>query len=219
MASIIDFRRDVHLYIAQVPDVVIDRTAYRVLNDFLVRSEVYRTEITPVAYEAASETYDLTTSAPADTQLVKVVSIRYTPPGGPDERLPFATKQQLDVVHPDWMTATGTKPIYWTLENPYEVRLYPIGPVTPVAGAVAGTIALTIPENVQTIPDWLYNRYSEWILPGIYSRLFLMPQREWSDAALGASFAQLYEEKIKMGKTESDADQGRPMRATSYGGL
>lgn len=215
MASIIDFRRDVHLYIAQVPDVVIDRTAYRVLNDFLTRSEVYRSEVTPQDYTMAVATLDLSAAVPANTQLVKIVSARWLPT---DERIPFATKQQLDVYRSGWETDTGTKPEYWTLDNPATLRFYPIATAT-VTAAVGASIALTIPEGTATIPSWIYNRYAEWLLPGVYSRLFLMPQREWSDPALGASFSQMYEENVKKAMVEGTADQGRPMRATSYGGI
>lgn len=217
MANILDFRRDVHLYIAQVPDVVIDRTTYRVLNDFLTRSEVYRDEITPAAYTISTATLDLAAQAPAGTRVTKVVDLRWLN-SEPDERIPFATKQQLSIYRPDWQSATGTKPEYWTLDNPTTVRFYPIASAT-VASSIGATIALTLTESTTTVPDWIYNRYAEWILPGIYSRLFLMPQREWSDPNLGASFAQLYEENVKKAMVESTADQGRPVRATSYGGI
>lgn len=218
MANITDFRTDVRIYVPAAPDLAIDRAARRALHEFLRRSEVYRSEIVngPLDYTLSATSLSLAAAVPSGTQLVRPRTLRWVI--GDGRIIPFKTKAQLDELLPDWETETAAEPQYWTMDATDTVRLVPIASAT-TASAISATVSLSLLDSSTTVPDWIYYRYRETILPGIYSLLYAMPQREWSDPRLAANYGAMFEFNIVKASSDASAEQGRPTRTVKYGGI
>jgi hypothetical protein len=216
MALLTSLRTDIRLNASAVPDVLIDRVLWRAARDFLTRTELWTSELSAsMAYTAAAVSYDPTSLIPANTELVRIQSIRWLPD---PYTLLFRTKEQLTANTPDWETAINTVPYLWTMMVPNVARLYPIASAT-VAAALSMTVSLTIPDAYTQIPDTIYRRHRDDILNGAQAILFQMPKKEWTDPRFAGNCGMLYEAAVAKAIAEASASFGRPTYQTAYGGI
>jgi hypothetical protein len=216
MPAISIFRPDVRLAIPGAPNIVIDRMALRMLNDFFTKTDVWTSELSaPMAYTAGTVTYDPTPLVPVGAVPSKILAMRWRPTG---EEILFLTSQQLDESFAGWETETDAAPEYYTLEAPAVARLYPIASET-VPSAIEMTVSLTVAQSAVSFPDWIYTKFSEELIAGVMARMYAMNQREWTNVRLAAAHNTEYQSAIQAATSAADASFGRPVREVAYGGI
>lgn len=216
MAELKQFRTDVRLAVPSVPDVVIDRAAFRAVRDFLTRSKVWTSElVNPMPYTPGARSYDPSPQVPVGSAPVAIHGVRWRPTG---EEVEFLTKEQLTESFPGWETETDVAPEYWTLNSPIDVRLYPLASAQ-VPDAVEMTVTLTMADGYVAFPTWIYTKYGEEILPGVLSRIYSMADQDWTNPQLAGAHAASFEASIKKAYSAADTNFGRPKFEVAYGGI
>lgn len=100
------------------------------------------------------------------------------------------TADELDAkFNDDWLQHTGTPERYYQLQ-PGFIELYP----NPVAASDALVVRVSVsPSDMATgLPDDIASRYWDQIHLGAKSRLMLMPNKQWTNAGLGAALGQAF---------------------------
>lgn len=120
------------------------------------------------------------------------------------------TPVAISAVHnliPNWQTAQGNQPDYYSGSNDWsEIRLYPI-PVNTMGARITMRVAYQPKFNAATIPDFMVNNYLEAITAGAKSRLMMMPGRGWTNLELGGYNKQVFDAAIVQAKIENIHDR------------
>jgi len=156
-----------------------------------------------VAYENA---IDIEAPAGADVSVVMTVSVNGVKidPRRPD---------WLDDEMPSWQTKTGT-PKYWTQTDTDQIILAPLPDVSIVNG-VTMTLALQPNQKQVGFPAWIASQYLYNIVDGAIAHLMLMPDKAWTNLALGASYMERFEDGIAKARGDGVAGISRaPTRTT-----
>lgn len=207
---------DVRLNCPGAPDIAIARATRRAVRDFLIRSEVWTSElVNPMPYTQAAAAYDPQSQAPVGTTIASILSVRWRPTG---QEILFLTKDQLTESFPGWETETDAAPEFYTLPAPSVARLYPIAEGT-VPSAVEMTVALTLDDNQVDIPSWLYFKYDDDLVAGALGILYAMPRQEWTDLKLAGPRALQFEGAVALARSAAAASHGKPTYEVSYGGI
>ena len=194
------------------PTPVIDAAVILTIRDFLRRSEAWRETLTL----DWTQTPTLTPTA-ANSSVVTVQKVYDTEREIP---VPFKTDEQLRDEAYAWANAAG-EPYAWTLTEENVLKVYP----APTAEAtVLGRLDVTISVNVDAsgtfnLPQALWDRYEDAFRNGSLSRIMKIPGRDWTDDRRAAAYGLAYESAVADAKIRGQANFGRPVRTTGYGGI
>jgi hypothetical protein len=74
-------------------------------------------------------------------------------------------------------------------------------------------------DNSERVPVEVYQRWREWIEYGAYQKLYMMPQKDWSDPKLAQAYYALYNEGVNKAKNKHLHNLGshRPSYCSPYG--
>lgn len=155
--------------------------------EFCKRSKLMVTEQFPISSIAAEPRYSLDEYGQRVVADVRAVWYDGLP-------LVAKTQAQLEVLYDNWTVETGT-PLYYTQDNPSEIILVP-SPDTALTDGITAHILFQPSRSAVTIEDWIVERHLEAIAHGALKRLFEIPKKPWSDAALVAYHHNKFESAI-----------------------
>lgn len=199
-----------------VPEPVLHYRYSQAVKDFLHRSEAWRYTITtPVTCTSGEDFPSLTSSIPTNTYVVRPVSVKWVT----GTALPFRTRDELDQVNPQWEQETALQPSAWTILQPGVFKLYPT-PSATTSAALYFRVALSIkvPDATQ-IPEELVREWDDAFAAGALTRLYAMPNKDWSNPALAAAYSNKFEHYVNVAKARTASDYGHHARTVQYGGI
>ena len=152
----------------------------------------------------------------SDYDLVDLKMLRFD--GKDLEVMPLAMAQEL-VSPNNYENKTGA-PAYQYLKDETSIGLYPQPAVADVA-LLEHLIVIVKPRlDASTLPDTLMDMHENAILAGVYSALYLMPNKEWSSKSLAASYKQEFEEAVDVASQSiQDGNMKGIKRTVGYGGI
>lgn len=184
-ADLID---DVLPHLAADPsDPVTENAIKRTVIEFCAGSWLWRSFPDPVTVKAGVNTYDL--DAESGTDVTTVLAAEF-------DGLPLKARDipTLNADIPRWRTVSGAVK-YFTQIDTETIILAPLPDVTMNKGLTL-TLALQPNQKADGFPGWIYNQYIYALVDGAVSRLMLMPNKGWSDAANGLNLRAKFEAAI-----------------------
>lgn len=156
-------------------------------KEFLTDTGAWNEIQDPVTVVANAQEYDL--EAPSGARCIDLKDI-YTSCG----RLTPKTIDQLSIVMPDWATAEGNIPAYYTRAFDFTTyRVFP-KPTAPNGMVMRPHAVYTLLDTATAIPDEIVERYAEVIASGAKARLMTMPKVAWQDLQLAGYHKGVFEE-------------------------
>lgn len=161
------------------------------------------------------------THTPTGTVVIQPTALKWEATG---DLIQFRTRDWLDAYDDDWESATGSKPIFWTITAPGTFVLYP-GNTATTSNAVRGRFAVAnlLPTSAATnrvgMPQELALEYQDHWANGALARLLNIPGNNWTNTRLASQYERKFDLNKKEAKARAGADGGRPERQTSYGGI
>ena len=213
------------LELTNCPDIVIEDVLFRVIRRFFWESEVWKytydngldwTLNTPAMPSPAAGT-----DIPTKTVVKRVDTVKYSSTGDDwDEEVPFLTKEELDRLDPDWQTATGANPEYWTYDDGMTAVITPQATATVTTGLlIRSVIAPVFTTVADTLPDNLYYEFEEAFKEGVLAELKKIPGKDWSDPVAAGRHANAFGAWIIRAKSRAEASFGQPSGVMAYGGI
>lgn len=125
-------------------------------------------------------------------------------------RLTSKDTAYLDARYPDWRTTDNTgSPAYVTQLAHDELQLYP----SFETGDVDAYLFLKPADDAEELPDFLFTHYADEIARGALEILLLTPKQPFSDPALGAYYAGLFQKDLdNLSSQRSRGQQRAPLR-------
>ena len=219
MTAITDYRNFISVELPGCPNPLIDDAVLRTIREFLVDSEAWLYS-SPTLIDFDGTQLDLTalvvgTDIPTDSEAVRAKSFQRTSDGCP---IDFKTDFQLrEYIEADWQGKAGSRPTYYTHDEPLTITFYPT-PSTAVVDEIRAKYVLTIPKTATTFPDWIDHRWQEELQFGAMAKLLRIPGKDWTDMGLAGQYDAPYRMAIKEAKSKSMASFNQPRRSVRYGG-
>lgn len=213
------------LELENCPDIVIEDVLFRVLRRFFWESEAwkytYDNGLDWTANTPALPSPVAGTDIPAKTVVKRVDKVKYSSTGDDwDEDVPFLTKDELDRLDPDWQTATGANPEYWTYDDGMSAVVTPQTTSTVTDGLlIRSIIAPVFTTLADTLPDSMYYEFEEAFKEGVFAELKKIPGKDWSDPVAAGRHKNMFEELIVKAKSRAEAGYGQPSGVMAYGGI
>ena len=205
-----DILPEILIDIPNCPNPIAQRALRDCLMDFCRRSEAWhvRQEYGVTIADQPNAVLEL----PEHTRFVKVLSLTHD-----GQSLNPASEKMLDNQVYDWRSHKGAPRSFFEVAG-QEVRLYPT-PTETTTGTLSGTIAISPTRSATDIDEDLFDRWLEGIVAGTQYRLFLMPDKSWTNPQLAAILMDKYETVIGHAQRYARNDhQAKPNRVTAYGG-
>lgn len=213
------------LELTNCPDIVIEDVLFRVLRRFFWESEAWKytydngldwTLNTPAMPSPVAGT-----DIPTKTVVKRVDTVKYSSTGDDwDEEVPFLTRDELDRLDPDWQTATGANPEYWTYDDGMTAVITPQATATVTTGLLIRSIIAPVFTTVaDTLPDNLYYEFEEAFKEGVLAELKKIPGKDWSDPVAAARHASTFGAWTVKAKSRAEAGYGQPSGVMAYGGI
>lgn len=172
-----DLVQDVLPHLAADPsDPVTENAIKRTVIEFCAGSWIWKSFQDPVTVLPGVNTYDLEPETGTDVSAVLAVELDGRPLNARD--VPWLNREL-----PRWKTVAGTIK-YFTQIDTETLILAPL-PDSQITNALTITLALQPSQKATSLPSWIYNLYIYALVDGAVSRLMLMPNKGWSDAAAG----------------------------------
>jgi len=180
------------------PDLSIARAVRDSAIEFFDTTLAYTVDQDPEPIFAGLDAVDL--AIPTGTRLVQFLRAQI----GVKPMMQL-NRDQLMRAPTKWQTLTGyPEAIVFASET--SVRLVPV-PDAVTADPLYLRFAVAPTRKSTSIPDDLGERYYREIVAGAKSRLFLMPQRDWSNEKLGMAYRSLYERGMKEARLTESQDR------------
>jgi hypothetical protein len=178
ITSLMDIADDVLPLLAADPShPVALRMIGEAVAELCITTDVWREEASRLTVTPGQATYDISPNS-TDTKVARVISVFLD--GSP---LPIRPTDWLDANVNGWRSAQGT-PVYCTQRHPDEVQLVP-APTSRHLRGLTMELSLQPSRAGVGIPSWIYSRYRETIVDGAVAKLMLMPDKPWSNLAMG----------------------------------
>lgn len=187
-----DLIDDIRPDMVQAPNLAMLDALQKSTMEFFDVSETWRLQLDAITMRLAVASYDL--PIPDGTRITRILESK-------SETRDLFPLSETELFRLD-PTATGD-PMYIALSDADDLLL--VNPV-PNAAAVGKTIrlmvVLTIDRETLEIPDALGKRFRHGIISGAKSRLFLTPDRPYTDFKLGSLHEGIYRSQIADAKRE-----------------
>jgi hypothetical protein len=152
--------------------------------EFCKESLIWREQMDPISTIKGEGVYEL--DVPTNTHLTNVVDLYYE-----QRRLEKKSVSEIAAKYDrDWMLREGT-PIVFTMLNPNEVTLVP-KPDKAIGGALTGMLSFTPTRKSTAVIDYVFEDYAEEIARGAASKLMLIPNQSWTDAATALGYRKQF---------------------------
>lgn len=186
-----DFLKYVLPDVPGCPSAVAKQKLLEAATDFLTRSQAWNEVQYAQRVQPDQQEYWL--DAPSGARCIDVLDV-YTVAG----HLIPVTLGQLAQVMPDWQTAEGSTPTYYTRAFDFEtLRVFP-KPTQPGSETLTVHAVYTLTDRSATIPDVIAQRYAEPIAHGTKFRLMTMPRAQWQDLKLAEYHRSEFESGVSM---------------------
>lgn len=194
-----------------VPDITAKQALLMSAIEFCVQTHAWDEILDPLLVEHGVNEYDIEVAQGSRVAAVKSVWIA-------NNELQPVTMPALQLRIPNWQTATGSVPAFYTapVDNS-TIKVYPI-PENPVETYLTIRVAYAPTLSATSIPDSVINRYLEVLVAGAKHRLMMTPGKSWSNLQLAAVHKATFDDGIIRAKVDvlHDEVQGsikvRPMR-------
>lgn len=184
-----DFLKYVLPDVPGCPAIVARQAVTDSADDFLTFSGVWSEVQDAFALADGVNEYDL--EAPAGARCIDVRAV-YTSVGA----LTPVTVDELARRLPNWQSATGSCPSYYTRGFDFTtLRVYP-RPENPNGETIAVHAVYTLKDSTSSIPDIIVQRYRDVIADGAKAKLKSMSKVAWADLARAA----VHKEDFEAGK-------------------
>lgn len=219
MTAITDYRNFISVELPGCPNPLIDDAVRRTVREFLTRSEAWL-YTSPTLIDFDGTILDLTalvegTDIPTGSEALRIKRLQRVSDGCEVE---FKTDYQLrEYIQANWQDKTGTRPTYYTHDEPLTVTLYPT-PDTAVVGEIRAKFALTLNKSATDFPDWIDARWQEPLMFGAMAKLLKIPGKDWTDPKLARDYDLPFRNAINEAKSKSMASFNQPRRTVRYGG-
>lgn len=149
---------------------------------------------------------------PSGTIAIEVVEAQLN---GQDPVEPIAPGD-LNRLYPQWRTRTGKLERHQLFDD----GTIQVVRIPDAAGVLSVQLALSLSAAASTIPDWIFNRYSEEIGAGAKVRLMRMPQKPWTNPQLAKYYQDIFDEACDNAKMRAAKGNSRaPLRVVAIHGL
>lgn len=169
--------QEASVHLIGCPDYAIENAYKNVIRELCERGRVWRGDLSDINIVSGTYTY-APVSPLTHAEVVAVVSAS-TLIAGVKKPLPF---RQLDAVRSAWPTwpetATGEPVVFTRMDN----ATMSVAPVPATTAGVIKSFGALRPTNASTVWDLdLYYEFKDTLLHGVLHKLFLLPQRPWTD--------------------------------------
>lgn len=155
---------------------------------------------------AGENAYDLEPPTGAEVACVTALSLEGV-------SLDAVSSDWLDKAMPDWHTAQSY-PTCWTQTDTSQVILAKV-PSANISGAIQTTLALQPTSSATGFPKWIATRHIHTIADGALGYLLMMPQKGWTDFALGSARNQAFKDGISEARLASVSGLSRARTRTT----
>lgn len=171
----------------------------RAAIQFCEDSQGYIATLDPMALVGGTHTYEVETPS-SQSRLLIIKEISF----GATEVLP-KTMGQLAGVMPNWRTATGNAPVFYSRPSSTEIRLHP-APNSDATGDVQIRAAFAPIRTADYLDDDLVNLSFEAIGAGAKWILMLMPGKPWSNPQLAEYYHSQFLAEIDKARIDAEHD-------------
>lgn len=180
-----DMLTDVLPYLAADPsDPVTEYAIRRTVVDFCADTLLWRYIPDSQDVVAGEAYYDL--DAPNGGQVNNVLYAKL-------DGVPLINKsvEWLNANEPRWDTDSGVSKYFTQLDS--DQLILALVPDSSYTDGLSMMLSLYPSAESTSFPSWIANQYGYTIALGAVSRLMLMPQKPWTDLAVGSAFKSEYE--------------------------
>ena len=204
------------------PEPLIQDVVMEAMQEFFSDSECWRHTSPSLLNWTTAATFPTLgagTELPAATRVKRIDIVKYASDSTNLKKVPFKTRQQLDLEYPDWEVRTGTSPVAWTNDGiGSQPRIIPIADADVNSSLQVRSIVVPL-STMTDLPDYWYDEFDDVIRAGALGKLLAMPGRDWSDAALAVYYMGKFTQGVKTAKSRAEAEFGQPDRIMAYGGI
>lgn len=195
-----DLLHYVRLELPAVMDVIVSQAIAATASDFCTRTRVWDEIQDPVALVDGVSQYDM--DAPSCARVLTLANV-----WAAERELVPVTMATLVQLLPNWQTAQGSQPQYYNAARDLKaITVYPIP--TGALGARLTFRAQYAPKVTATVlPDFLAEDYHDALLSGAKARLMVQSNVLWSNPAMAAYHAQIYERAVAQARIDQLHEQ------------
>jgi len=178
---------------------------------FCEDSNVYRYTCDAMDLVAGENEVDL--DVPTQTEVSSVIVLTY---GG--QPIDPKGENDLALIDPYWMTATGDTPRFYYQTDPATVILYPI-PTATSAASLSASVAVRPTENADGLEAWVYRKYRAGIIARAKADLKAMLNKPWTDRSMLPILEATYRNEVGVAIGEgvrSQTNTARRSRAFAF---
>lgn len=186
--QIADFTKYLVPELQGCPDEMLRVAVVQSVRTLCQKAHIWRELQDPLELRDGQREYE--PDAPAGARIVLIDEVFCGP-----VKLHAATLNELSWRLPDWQTAQGTSPAYYTGANDWGmINVYPL-PKDP-------TESLTIRAEYEpligatALPDFILQRYQDAIEMGVKARCMVMPGAPWSNPAMGDYWRERFDREV-----------------------
>ncbi len=204
-----DLIEDLYIYVPNAPEQILKRAYVDAAREFMKETRAWRPVVTSITV-VDGKTDEYTLAPPSDAEFFDTIFVDYK-----DDRLPKATYAQIRRrVSPHSMN-----PEYHRFVHADTVQIS----ADPGADISADLLVRAVARPTKTateISDWVLEHFQESLDYGALTRLYRMPNRDWTSFDLSEKFEGLFREAINRNTSlaQDDMQTGVP-RTVRYGGL
>jgi hypothetical protein len=214
MATVSSLVTDILSDIPEIPRFAAERQYVRALRILCEKARVWRVENTLTIPTTADTS--LSALLPANTEMVDVISIKPI-----DGSTPVRPKTQswLDINETDWRDQTALTARWYVLSTNNIIQFVP-SPSESVDYYFRIAVKPTPDLALTEVADVVANKYSELLVHGAKSFLFMTPRKPWTDLQLAQYHEAVFQTGIPDARSEAaDEFQTGVARKVKYGGL
>lgn len=196
-------------------DGVINMALFDTEKEFFARSDCWLFQLV-VPIVAASNDYILETGQPVVVNRLMQVMRPSVPPPWPPQYLPMCPPQYLMMwdTYGEYGTNEAINPDFWVPRNAIllnagircpimRIRWNPMSNEWWVVTLALNLSDPTDSEGLPIAPDWLLDKYYDYLCSGVKSRLMLQPGKGYSSTQGAAFHGRKYNEGIGLARTEA----------------
>ncbi len=215
MAALTVLVPDILAEIPGIPSFIAERQLLRAARLFTEDTRAWRASV-QMSVTATVATVDMTSLLPTGTELVDIISMKNV---GGGEPVHPKTYSWLDQNTSDWRSQTDIAAAWYVQDGNNTVRLVPI-PSATTANLYDVRVAVKPLLTATTIDDLLVNKFSENLIHGALSFLYLIPNKPWTDGGLAQYHNVMFLDSFSAARVEAAEEfQTDVARKVKYGGL
>lgn len=197
----------------QVPNcsqLLVEQQVRRAAIVLCDESKILKHEEGPLGVTSGTAEYSFT--PPAQTERVRTEWVTYD-----DRQLTPTTETSIAIDNPQWTTTLG-EPAYFMEANPGYIRLWPT-PNSTVANILRLRYSLRPTLDSTSLSDVVMQDYTQPLVNGALSFLYLMPNQTWTNPDLGMAMNQSFQISILQAKKQARDGNVKSIRKVKYGGI